>query len=191
MYTTRLLDPSEFHLYGRWLKELDQESRDTYFGIATTPEYIDQLMEKIQTNPDQHNFLVAYKVQHWFGVIHLAEVSDTSVEFGISVDPDHRCEGIASILLDEAVIWVRNRGYETLYLHCISRNKAMQHLCTKHGLSMHTDHGDVDVATHLAPPSLFSFGKEYAAMNKNMFFVALNQMFSPYDARAIRPRLAK
>jgi hypothetical protein len=56
---------------------------------------------------------------------------------------------------------------------------------------MHTDHGDVDVATHLAPPSLFSFGKEYAAMNKNMFFVALNQMFSPYDARAIRPRLAK
>lgn len=184
MYATRLLDSSEFHLYGRWLKELDQESRDTYFGMATSLEYIDQLLEKIQSAPEKHNFLVAYRVDHWFGVIHLAEVNKTSVEFGISVDPEHRCNGIASLLLDEAVIWVRNRGFETLYLHCVSRNKAMQHLCTKHGLEMHTDHGDVDVHSHLSPASWFTLSKEYAAVNKNIFFVALNQMFSPYNARA-------
>ena len=181
MWPLRFLAPGEYHLYGQWLKDLDPETRAMYFGIPATDEFIDNLIERILANPDQHQFLVAYRYQHWYGVLHLAQVSKDEVEFGISVDPEFRGQGIASELMNEAIVWVRNRGFKTLYLHCLSRNSAMKHLCNKHELTMREDHGDADVATVLAPPSFITMGCEAVNVNRNIFMMAVQQALRPFQ----------
>jgi GNAT superfamily N-acetyltransferase len=181
MWPVRFLKPKEFAQYGQWLKAMDEDTRALYFGVAVTDEFIDNLMERILAKPEQHQFLVAYRYKQWYGALHLAQISDTAIEFGISVDPEHRGQGIASVLMDEAIIWVRNRGFETLYLHCLSRNAAMKHLCKKHRLEMREDHGDADVATRLPPPSVITMGCEIFNTNRNIFMMAVQQAFSPFD----------
>ena len=181
MWPVRFLAPSEYHQYGRWLKAMDAETRAMYFGVTATDEFIDNLIERILANPEKHHFLVAYRYTHWYGVLHLAQVSDDSVEFGISVDPDYRGEGIASLLMDEAIVWVRNRKFNTLYLHCLSRNAAMKHLCKKHDLEMREDHGDADVATRLDPPSIITMGCELVNTNRNIFMLAVQQSLRPFQ----------
>jgi len=94
---------------------------------------------------------------------------NTDIEFGIIVAREYRGQGIADRLMDEAVTWAQNRRYKRLYLHCLSWNQPIKHLCKKYGLEIQDRDGSGEVNVELPPPSMLSVGKEFASTNRNIF----------------------
>ena len=180
MLATRFLPIQDFHLYGDWLREQSADTLATYFGIATSPTFINSLIDGILSNPEEHYFLVATRGTKWVGVIHMARVSERDMEFGIMVAEEERHQGVADQLMDEAIVWIQNRGFNTLYLHCLNRNTAMKHLAAKHGLEVHEDHGDAEVVTHVPPPSLLTYAQEAITAQKNIFFLNLQNTWGAF-----------
>jgi GNAT superfamily N-acetyltransferase len=180
MLATQFLPIKDFHLYGDWLRRQDADTLATYFGVAVSSTFINSLVDGILSNPEEHYFLVATKGTKWVGVIHMARISEKDMEFGIMVAEEARHQGIADQLMKEAITWIQNRGFDTLYLHCLNRNSAMKHLATKHGLELHEEYGDIEATTHVPPPSLLTYIQEARTHQKNIFFMTLQNMWAPY-----------
>ena len=180
MVATRFIPAKDFHLYGDWLRKQSPETLANYFGVAVSPEFITNLVDRILSNSDEHYFLVATKGKKWVGVIHMARISERDMEFGVMVSEEYRHKGIADQLMSEAITWIQNRGFSTLYLHCLNRNSAMKHLATKHGLQLHEEYGDIEATTRVPPPSLLTYTQEAMTANKNIFFANLQNTWGPY-----------
>jgi RimJ/RimL family protein N-acetyltransferase len=168
MIITSFLPVKEYSKFGDWLKIQDEETRQMYFGVAGNQHVITALMERVLANPDDHYFLVAKDNGRWAGTIHIA-VSGKVVEFGIIVDENYRGTGIAGNMLDEAIVWSRNRGYTELFMHCLSYNKPIKHLCHKHGLVTHNMFGDTEVDMKLQPANWITINKEICIKQRNLF----------------------
>ena len=175
LVTTKFLHRGDYHLYESWLNQQDQETLKLYFGTTASKDYISSLMQLILDNVEKHNFLIAYDCNGWLGVVHIASINDNSVEFGFIVGNQYRNQGIADRLMDEAVTWVRNRGYQRLFLHCLSWNQPIKKLCQKYGLELQTRCGDSDVDVKLPPPSFMTVGKEIGFRNLNVWSAMLNR----------------
>jgi GNAT superfamily N-acetyltransferase len=181
MISTRFLSITDYELYGSWLREQSEETLATYSGIAVSDPYINHLVDGILSNPEEHYFLVAVQGTTWAGVIHMARISEHDMEFGVMVAEQYRNQGIADLLMSEAITWIRNRGFDTLYLHCVTWNRAMKHLAHKHGLVMHEDHGDTEVCSRVPPPSMISYAQEAVTRNRNIFVMTVQQAWRPFN----------
>lgn len=185
MITTRFLAPVEYRKYATWLKRMDADTRATYFGVAQGDYQIDHLVEGIVNDTALHHFLVAEYKGEWIGTIHIAETTDTEVEFGVIVDADHRGNGIADRMMNEAIIWVRNRGYNVLYMHCLSWNQPIKHLCKKYGMELHSESGETETKLELPPADLTTLTQEAVLQNRNMY-KRLLQTANPFFADVYR-----
>ena len=172
MLATKFLTFAEYDQYGDWLNSQDTETKNMYFGMAVSDDFIKHLMETIKQESEKHHFLVAYNSTGWVGTVHIATDNETA-EFGIIVNSSLRKQGIGDQLIDEALTWSRNRRYKNLYMHCLSWNQAIKRLCIKHGLQVYNDKGESEVLMPLPPPSMFSIGKEAVARNRNAFYLML------------------
>ena len=110
MIITEFLPVQDYSKFGNWLEIQDEETRQLYFGVAGSQHVIVALMDRVISNPDDHYFLIARDGERWVGSIHIA-VHNKVVEFGVIVDEDYRGQGVANILMEEALVWRRNRGY--------------------------------------------------------------------------------
>lgn len=172
MIITKFLAVSDYPKFGNWLQIQDEETRQLYFGVAGSQYVIETLMDRVLTNPEDHYFLVAQENTRWVGTIHIAAHQHT-VEFGIIVDEEYRGRGIAGNMLEEAIVWARNRGYQELYMHCLGWNKAIQHLCHKHGLETKNMLGDSEAELKLKPASWITINKELCIKQRNLFHMFL------------------
>lgn len=179
MITTRFLTIFEYPQYADWVKRLDAGTRATYFGITYTDEQIDRLVNGIVERSDKHHFLVAEYKGNWIGTIHIAEVTEHEVEFGFIVDEDHRGNGIADRMMQEALLWSRNRGYNSLYMHCLSWNQPIKKLCLKHGMELHTESGETETKLELPPADLNTITEEVLTRNRQAYRMIL-QTFNPF-----------
>ena len=175
MSTTRFLAVSEYHTYGDWMKSQDLETLNTYFGFAVNSEYVDRLVKTIVDNPKAHHFLVAEDDGTLVGVIHIAESAIDEVEFGVTVAKSRRKQGIADTMISQAILWARNRGYHSLYMHCVTWNTPIKRLCMKHGLIVKSEYGESETKMTLPPPDLVSFGQEVAVQQKNIYRLLLQK----------------
>jgi len=175
MITTRFLSQTEYYLYADWLKEQDEETIRMFFGLPVTDYFIDHLVEGFVKNPEQNYFLVAERNKVWIGAVHIAVVNETEVEFGIIVNGANRKQGIADQLMEEAIVWARNRGYSHLFMHCLTWNKAIRHLCEKHSLEVKnfTSGTETESRCKLPPATLTSVGQEYAFKHRNLYRLIL------------------
>ena len=107
----------------------------------------------------------------WAGTIHIA-VNGKDVEFGIIVSAPYRKHGIASLMMDEAITWAQNRGYQNLYMHYINKNLPIRHLCKKHGLKPCNMIGESEAKLKLDLPSPTTYLKEFLFAQRN--FLASN-----------------
>jgi RimJ/RimL family protein N-acetyltransferase len=177
MIITEFLPVQDYNKFGDWLKIQDEETRQLYFGVAGSQHVITTLMDRVLANTDSHYFLVAKDVNRWVGTIHIA-VHNKIVEFGLIVDEDYRGQGVAGNMLEEAILWSRNRGYTDLYMHCLGWNKPIQHLCHKHGLETKNMLGDSEVELKLDPANWITINKEICIKQRNIFhkFLQTNSM---------------
>jgi RimJ/RimL family protein N-acetyltransferase len=179
MITTRFLTPIEYLKYSAWVKKLDAETRATYFGVQYTDEQVDHLVNGIVADYGKHNFLVAEYKGEWIGTIHIANTVPGEVEFGFIVDKKHRGHGIADRMMDEALIWCRNRGYNSVYMHCLSWNTPIKRLCLKHGMELETEYGETETKLELPPADLTTLTTEVLTRNRQVYRMVL-QSFNPF-----------
>jgi RimJ/RimL family protein N-acetyltransferase len=179
MITTRFLSETEYARYSPWVKRLDAETRGTYFGVQYTDEQIDLLVDGIVANAHKHHFLVAEYRGEWIGTVHIADMEEDEVEFGFIVDPLHRGNGIADRMMNEALLWARNRGYSQLYMHCLSHNIPIKKLCLKHKMHLFTEYGETDTKLELEPMDAFSITEETIIRSRQTYRIAL-QKFIPF-----------
>jgi RimJ/RimL family protein N-acetyltransferase len=174
--TTRFIAVDEYPQYANWIKKQDLEARNIYFGVNFPDSAIDTLVEKFVADADKHHFLVAEYKGEWIGTIHICEVTSEEVEFGFMVGPDHRGHGIADKLMTEAITWCRNRGYNSVFMHCLTRNAPIKHLCRKHGMILESEHGETETKLPLPPADFSSVTQEIITKNRNVYRIMLQNM---------------
>jgi len=180
MYTTQFLDSDKYYRYGEWLQEQDSDTLQIYFGSAG-PGIVESLMLRIEAEPDRHAFLVAANCESWLGTLHIAEVTPAQVEFGLIVHKNYRGLGIGDDLLTQGITWARNRGYSELFMHCLTHNAAIRHLCDKHGLEPRDLGGDSETKVALAPATWITLNQELITRQRNLFYMALQQTWRPFQ----------
>lgn len=90
-----------------------------------------------------------------FAAIPSADTSGTSAgrsaEFGLSVARDARGKGLGSALFLRAAAHARNLRISSLFMHCLSENRAMMRIARKAGMEIRQTHGEADAYLALKP----------------------------------------
>jgi RimJ/RimL family protein N-acetyltransferase len=145
---------------------LDDEDRRLRFGTQTPDEVIHRYVEQLDFNRDVV-FGVFDGNLRLIGMAHLAYLPISkdqahAAEFGVSVFPEGRAQGLGTALLQRSAVHARNSNIQTLYVHCLSSNKAMMHLAQKAGMVVQYDSGDADAHLTLPPANTGSIIDEAA-----------------------------
>ena len=148
------------------LLQLNDEDRRLRFGTQTPDEVISHYVEHLDFNKD-NVFGVFDDDLRLIGMAHLAYLPETkgqarAAEFGVSVLPEGRSQGLGTALLQRSAVHSRNTRIETLYVHCLANNKAMMHLAQKAGMRVEYAYGDADAYLKLSPASPATIVEEAA-----------------------------
>ncbi|MGD1878228.1 MAG: GNAT family N-acetyltransferase [Kiloniellaceae bacterium] len=138
------------------LLRLDEEDRRLRFGHFVTPEVILAYVDAIQW--PQTWIVGAFEGETLRGIAELRDCGAPANEAGtrktgtrktgelsVTVEPAYRNNGVATRLLEEALLIARNRGFESLFLLCLPENRKMQHVARKFADKVSFQDGDVEV----------------------------------------------
>ena len=148
------------------LLQLNDEDRRLRFGTQTPDEVIRHYVEGLDFNRDVI-FGVFNLDLKLVGMAHLAYLPEhkgeaRAAEFGVSVLPEGRSQGLGTALLQRSAVHSRNTSIETLYVHCLANNKAMMHLAQKAGMTVEYAYGDADACLKLPPANPATIVEEAA-----------------------------
>jgi GNAT superfamily N-acetyltransferase len=148
------------------LLQLNEEDRRLRFGTQTPNEVIEHYVEHLNFNKD-NVFGIFDSNLKLIGMAHLAYLPEIkaqarAAEFGVSVLPEARSQGLGTALLQRSAVHARNTRIETLYVHCLANNKAMMHLAQKTNMRVEYAYGDADAYLKLLPASPASIVEEAA-----------------------------
>lgn len=110
------------------------------------------------------------------GVAHLG-LRGGVAEFGVSVAPGHRGEGIGTALYRRAYEYSRNHRITTLFVHCLKENAAMMHIARKAGMEIVLDAAEVEAHLHVPPGDPLSYTEEFLDNRVGLFDLALKSQF--------------
>lgn len=122
------------------------------------------------------------------GVAHLGLRGEIA-EFGVSVAPGHRGEGVGTALYRRAYEYCRNHRIGTLFVHCLHENAAMMHIARKAGMEIVTDANEVEAHLRVPAGDPLSFTEEFFDDRVGLFDLALKSQF--LAARAIVEAVAE
>jgi GNAT superfamily N-acetyltransferase len=128
---------------------LGSEDRRLRFGSPLGDEGVRAYVARIEFERDEV-FVVRDAELAIIGAAHVA-FGDGACELGLSVLPEARAQGIGNALFERAVMHLRNRGVEKVFVHCLSENEAMKHLARKHGMRLAYEGGESDASMRLPP----------------------------------------
>ena len=134
---------------------LEADDRHLRFGSPTSDAIIERYVANLNFSRDAL-FGVFNDALDLVGIAHLAYVPSAndgtrSAEFGVSVLHDDRHRGLGAALLARAAVHARNTHIDTLFVHCLAKNKAMMHLAHKLGMRVEFAYGDADAYLILPP----------------------------------------
>lgn len=145
--------------------ELNEADRLMRFGTVLPDELITRYVQKINFARDSvfGIFDSAFKL---VGVGHLSYIPREAIpfiarattkvrtaEFGLSVSHSARGMGIADKLFHRAEIHCRNADVDTLYIHCLSSNRAMMHVAAKNNMDIQCNQSVTEAFLKLRPVS--------------------------------------
>ena len=148
------------------LLQLNDEDRRLRFGSQTPNEVIERYVRGLDFNKDAVFGIFDLDLK-LIGMAHLAYLPEIkgharAAEFGVSVLSEGRSQGLGTALLQRSAVHSRNTRVETLFVHCLSNNKAMMHLAKKTGMSVEYAYGDADAYLKLPPASPATIVQEAA-----------------------------
>ncbi len=140
----RKLWVGETDAYRDHLLRLDLESRHRRFSGAVSDEFIARHAVSARG--------LGVVVQGFFvdGVLRgAAELRPYGVGFAregeaaFSVEQPWQSQGVGSVLLERTLLSARNRGINSLHMHCLAENRRMQQLARKFEADLKFDFGSV------------------------------------------------
>lgn len=164
------LGPAHRPLIARHLLALPSDDRRLRFGHAISDASISRYVRGLRFTRDAA-FGAFDDDGHLHGFGHLAFAPDASPpEFGISVDPAVRRQGIGLKLLMRAGEHARNRGQRLLVMLFVPENKALATLAQRAGMRLVADPYEPSAYLSLeeaSPESLLreAFGEAVAAID--------------------------
>jgi GNAT superfamily N-acetyltransferase len=138
---------------------LDAGDRRLRFGSATADESIAAYVAAIDFARDCV-FAVHDAGLRPVAVVHVA-LAGATAELGLSVLPGWRGKGNGDVLLKRAVVWLRNRGILSVYVHCITENAAMMRLARRNGMRIVYSGAESDGRLELDAPTPNSYLTEW------------------------------
>ena len=166
-YTTvrRVLE-HEYSKYRKHLKALDAESTNLRFANPLSNEAIDKLCDAWEQD-HEHNILFAIEDDNLdlIAVAHIAIDEKGGMELAFSVLKEYQGQGLGTHLMKRAIQWCRIHNFLEGTMVCLSTNKVIRHLCTKHGIHMESEYGETLADIHLDHPSLKTYVDEATSSN--------------------------
>lgn len=145
--------------YADHLKSLPEEDKYTRFGYKATDASIDSYILSIVYAIDKNHLFVAVDDDgKIIGFTHLALGIGKAWELAVSVAAASQGAGVGNKLMGAALKWAKTKGIQSLFMHCISNNKKIQHLAAKHNLKV-VERTGTDVTSHLDIPPSTTFEK--------------------------------
>ena len=159
----RVLD-HEYPKYCTHLKALDDASKYLRFGYHIQDEMIDKLCDQFEADPKK-NILFAIEDNNlnFIAVGHIALQGE--MELAFSVLKDYQGQGMGSLLMKRVIQWCRIFGKHKGCMVCLSTNAAIRHLCTKHGIHIHSEQGETMADIELDNPSITTYLAEATDSN--------------------------
>lgn len=141
------------------LLALPERDRYLRFGFPATDEQIRRYVAGIDFAHDDVFGVFNRKLQ----IVALAHVAyperrdhDQPAEFGGSVLPHLRGRGIGSRLFAHAMLHIRNRGLDKIYIHALSENTAMLGIASRAGATVERSGGEAEATLRLPQGTLAS-----------------------------------
>jgi acetyltransferase len=156
--------PHEYPKYRKHLKALDQDSKTLRFANPLSDEVIDNLCDKWERDLE-HNILFVIENDNldFIAVGHIALYEE--MELAFSVLRQYQGQGLGSLLMKRVIQWCRTNSKLKGNMVCLSTNSAIKHLCLKHGIHIHTEHGETMADIELDSPSITTFISEATDSN--------------------------
>ena len=138
------IDKENLNLH--FIKDLVGNDRRLRFGGSLSDDAIETYLKSSFTDFGINNmwFIVDVESPETFGrkVVATCHVNydykTNTAELGLTVSPDYRNQKIGQELYNRGVTWARMKGAETIFMHCLSENKTMQHIARKAGMTVIT-----------------------------------------------------
>lgn len=143
------LNPKHREDIARHLLALPEHDRYLRFGRAIRDQAIREYVDGLDFTRDKL-FGTFRPDLDLIGVAHLAlDHAARSAELGLSVDSASRVKGHGYALLQRGLLHAANRGYRTLFMHCLAENGVMLHLARKAGLIVVIQSSEADARLKL------------------------------------------
>ncbi|QLP98743.1 MAG: GNAT family N-acetyltransferase [Rhodoblastus sp.] len=156
----RRLLASETGLLLDHLMRLDAESRHDRFGMAVGDAFLRQYAERTARLDDLiYGFFVDGELRGAGELRGLGPEGPShwrAAEAAFSVERPWRRLGVGEQLMARIVRAARNRRAATLYMSCLSRNRAMQTLARKFSAELTFEAGEATTALTVEGPTAFS-----------------------------------
>jgi GNAT superfamily N-acetyltransferase len=154
----RKLWVGETDAYRDHLLRLDQDSRQRRFSGAVSDDIIARHAATAQgVGVVVHGFFVDGTLRGAAELRHFDAPFGREAEAAFSIEHPWQSQGVGSVLLERTLLTARNRGINSLHMHCLTDNRRMQQLARKFEADLHFDFGsvvgEVD-APHSTPLSL-------------------------------------
>ena len=161
------------------LTKLEGEDRRLRFGTSCTDEYISNYVTKSFEQESQ-----------WFGVDHIdghlvatchVAVFKGEGELGCCVDEEYRGEGFAQQMFDRAVTWLRVRGINHVFMHCLSENGAMKHIAKKNDMVLVSEYGETEAKVQVEPATPSTYVAEAYLDRIAIYDMLLKNQYRAFD----------
>lgn len=162
--TVRRVLPHEYAKYRQHLKSLDLDSKILRFGCVIKDEVIDQLFCTIENDRDSHVlFCIENDNLEFVAVGHI--VVGDAMELALSVLKEYQNQGLGSAVMRRCIQWCRTHNILEGEMVCLSSNRAIRHLCNKHGISMVSKDGETMATIRLEPANASTYISEVVNQN--------------------------
>jgi GNAT superfamily N-acetyltransferase len=164
--TVRRVLHHEYPKYRKHLKALDRESKTLRFANPLSDSVIDNLCNGWEKDYE-HNILFAIEDNNLdlIAVAHIAIDKKSEMELAFSVLKEYQGQGMGTHLMKRAIQWCRTHNFLEGTMVCLSTNRVIKHLCTKHGIHMESEDGETLANIHLDHPSLQTYFTEATDSN--------------------------
>jgi GNAT superfamily N-acetyltransferase len=162
--TIRKLWIGETDAYRDHLLRLDLDSRNRRFSGAVSDEFIARhAATATEIGVVVHGFFVDGTLRGAAELRRLGSLFVREAEAAFSVEQPWQSQGVGTVLLERTLLSARNRGIDTLHMHCIADNRRMQLLARKFDANLTFDFGSVVGEVDAARSTPLSFMREALA----------------------------
>lgn len=174
------LGESERELFKQHLLALQADDRYLRFGNPLSDDAIGAYVDRIDFTIDTifgvfDDGLTLVAAGHFAPTRDEAPNVVRSAEFGLSVSGVARGTGMGTALFYRAASHARNLQIGTLFMHCLSQNRAMIRIARKAGMEIHQAQGEADAYLSLPPGDLASAIEEGVQQQIAIFDYAIKR----------------